>query len=145
MLFMQRITATFFSCSFGNWIQCSACYQLYNFQRLILFQCTYYSFRITFCWLFCSKVVRLKPCGRPFSSWRTVNMIMWLVVARTMKGMLIPEWTRTQTDPRRKALTRLLHQQKQIANCLLEYSLSRKLKHENIASRGIITFMGWSD
>ena len=34
---MQRIIATFFSCFFRNWIQCSACYQLYNSQRLIFF------------------------------------------------------------------------------------------------------------
>ena len=31
VLFLQRIIATFFWCFFGNWIQCSARYQLYNF------------------------------------------------------------------------------------------------------------------
>ena len=41
MLFVQRIIATFFSCFLRNWIQCSACYQLYNSQRLIFSQCTY--------------------------------------------------------------------------------------------------------
>ena len=37
------IISTFFSCFFRNWIQCSACYQVYNSHRLIFFRCTYYS------------------------------------------------------------------------------------------------------
>ena len=39
--FVQPIIKTFFSCFFGNWKQCSACYQLYGSQRLIFSQCTY--------------------------------------------------------------------------------------------------------
>ena len=43
MLFVQRLITTFFSCFFRNWIQWSACYQLYNSQRLIFSQCTYHN------------------------------------------------------------------------------------------------------
>ena len=38
VLFVERIIATLLSCFFRNRIQCSACYQLYNSQRLIFSQ-----------------------------------------------------------------------------------------------------------
>ena len=43
VLFAQRIIATFFLRFFRTRIQCSVCYQLYNSQRLIFSQCTFYS------------------------------------------------------------------------------------------------------
>ena len=43
MLFVQLIIATFFSRFFRNLIEYSACYQLYNSQRLIFSRCTYQS------------------------------------------------------------------------------------------------------